>query len=273
MSLGDPADGMHRIFRGIVPDQIFVHPPTSSPGAPSMDASLSELRLAFERHHATLAAMVVEPIMQGAGGFHFYPAAYLVRARELCNEFGVLLIFDEVATGFGRTGKLFAAEHARVSPDIMVLGKGLTGGYFGMSATLASDVVYDSFLGDGDERIFMHGPTFMGHAIAASVARAGIEIFLREDYLSKIAAIESQLREKLLPIDGPGVVHTRVLGAVGVVEVDSPRRYEGLQAFALDRGVWLRPFARTVYTAPPYVIGHDELSRVVTVIRDWFARR
>jgi adenosylmethionine-8-amino-7-oxononanoate aminotransferase len=216
--------------------------------------------------------MVVEPIMQGAGGFRFYSPRYLEEARALCDRYEIPLIFDEVATGFGRTGKLFAAEHARVSPDIMVLGKGLTAGYFGMSATLANDRVYEAFLGDSPELGLMHGPTFLGNATAAAVALKSIEIFVRDDYLAKIAAIEQQLRRDLLPISGRGVVHTRVLGAVGVIEVDSPERHVGLQAFAADRGVWLRPFGKTVYTAPPYVITRDELARVLSTMRQWFSR-
>jgi len=272
MSIGDPVDGMHRLFKGYLPEQVFVRPPVSGGAGPTLDDAVRELRAAFARESSSLAAMVVEPIMQGAGGFRFYSPRYLEEARALCDRYEIPLIFDEVATGFGRTGKLFAAEHARVSPDIMVLGKGLTAGYFGMSATLANDRVYEAFLGDSPELGLMHGPTFMGNATAAAVALKSIEIFVRDDYLAKIAAIEQQLRRDLLPISGRGVVHTRVLGAVGVIEVDSPERHVGLQAFAADRGVWLRPFGKTVYTAPPYVITRDELARVLSTMRQWFSR-
>lgn len=272
MSIGDPVDGMHHLFGGYLPEQVFVRPPLTSPGGLSVADAVQELRQAFERRHTSLAAMVVEPVMQGAGGFRFYDPEYLRQARALCDRYEVPLIFDEVATGFGRTGKLFAAEHAQISPDIMVLGKGLTAGFFGMSATLANDRIYEAFLGDSTDCAFMHGPTFMGHATAAAVALKSIELFTQDNTLGRIGAIEDSLRRDLLPIDGPGVIDTRVLGAVGVVEVDSPERYAGLQAFAADRGVWLRPFGRVVYTAPPYVISQDELAMVISTIRDWFLR-
>jgi adenosylmethionine---8-amino-7-oxononanoate aminotransferase len=273
MSLGDPEEGMHHLFRGYLPEQLFVHPPVGFDDHDSLGRATAELTEAFAQHHQSLAAMVVEPIMQGAGGFNFYPPEYLRVARSLCDQHGVPLVFDEVATGFGRTGKLFAAEHAGISPDILVLGKGLTAGYLGMSATLANDRIYEAFLGDGPGNAFMHGPTFMGHATAAAVALRSIEVFERDEYLKKIARIEAQLQREILPIRGPGVKETRVLGAVGVVEVTCPSVHQGLQAFAADRGVWLRPFDRTVYTAPPYVISEMELSQITSVVRDWFALR
>jgi adenosylmethionine-8-amino-7-oxononanoate aminotransferase len=272
MSIGDPIDGMHSLFRGYLREQVFVRPPYRSAAGPPLGVAVRELRAALEAHRTSLAAMVVEPVMQGAGGFRFYDPDYLREARALCDRYDVPLIFDEVATGFGRTGKLFAAEHAQVSPDIMVIGKGLTAGYFGMSATLANDRIYEAFLGDGSDTAFMHGPTFMGHATAAAVALKSIEVFVRDSYLGKVAAIEERLRRDLLSIEARGITATRVLGAVGVVEVDSPERYAGLQTFAVDRGVWLRPFGRIVYTAPPYVITDDELGRVISTINDWFRR-
>lgn len=272
MSIGDPEEGMHHLFRGYLPRQLFVHPPEGFDNQPSLERASAELSEAFATHHNSLAAMVVEPIMQGAGGFNFYSPEYLRLARSLCDRYAVPLVFDEVATGFGRTGRLFAAEHAGVSPDIFVLGKGLTAGYLGMSATLANDRIYQAFLGDGYGSAFMHGPTFMGNAVAAAVALRSIEIFERDNYLDKIRRIEVQLRRELLPIRGAGVKETRVLGAVGVIEVTSPAAHQGLQAFAAERGVWLRPFDRTVYTAPPYVISECELSQVTAVMRDWFSR-
>jgi adenosylmethionine---8-amino-7-oxononanoate aminotransferase len=272
MSIGDPEEGMHHLFRGYLPQQLFVHPPTGFDDRASLERANSELVEAFAQHHQSLAAMVVEPIMQGAGGFNFYPPEYLRLMRSLCDRYAVPLVFDEVATGFGRTGKLFAAEHAGVSPDILVLGKGLTAGYLGMSATLASDRIYAAFLGDGPGNAFMHGPTFMGHATAAAVALRSIEIFERDNYLDKIRRIEIQLQREILPIQGPGVKETRVLGAVGVIEVTNPAVHHGLQSFAAERGVWLRPFDRTVYTAPAYVISEPELTQITTVMRDWFAQ-
>ncbi len=273
MSIGDPEEGMHHLFRGYLPEQLFVHPPVGFDNQDSLGRAIAELTAAFAQHHLSLAAMVVEPIMQGAGGFNFYPPEYLRVARSLCDQHGVPLVFDEVATGFGRTGKLFAAEHAGISPDILVLGKGLTAGYLGMSATLANDRIYEAFLGDGPSNAFMHGPTFMGHATAAAVALRSIEIFERDDYLKKIARIEAQLQREVLPIRGSGIKETRVLGAVGVIEVTSPSVHLGLQSFAADRGVWLRPFDRTVYTAPPYIISEVELLQITSVLRDWFALR
>jgi adenosylmethionine---8-amino-7-oxononanoate aminotransferase len=277
MSLGDPVEGMHHLFAGYLPKQYFVPPPEGmgdGRGAirRSVDEALSALATALRKHGRKIAALACEPLMQAAGGFNFYPAAYLKEARRLCDEHQVLLICDEVATGFGRTGTLFACEQAGITPDIMVLGKGLSAGYLGLSATLATDRVFAAFLGEDRDKAFMHGPTFMGNALACSVALASIDIFARERYLAKIERIEAILREELLGLRGPKIRETRVLGACGVVEVNHGRDLDGIQEFAAARDVWLRPFDRVVYTMPAYVIDEASLRLICQTMRAWFAR-
>jgi adenosylmethionine-8-amino-7-oxononanoate aminotransferase len=275
MSLGDPEDGMHRLFSGYLPRQIFVRPPEGMADGRgevrfSVERALDELACALRAHAHEVAAFVCEPLLQGAGGFNFYPPAYLAEARRLCDEHSVLLLCDEVATGFGRTGTLFACEQAKITPDILVLAKGLTAGYLGMSATLATSRVFDAFLGDGPERAFMHGPTFMGNALACAVALASIRVFRRDDYPAKIKRIEEVLREELLDVRAPAVRESRVLGACGVIEVHDRAALRGLQDFAAERGVWLRPFDNVVYTMPAYVMHEPDLRRVCCTMREWF---
>jgi adenosylmethionine---8-amino-7-oxononanoate aminotransferase len=275
MSLGDPDDGMHRLFAGYLPKQHFVPPPEGMGHGRGeirrdVDEALSALALALRQHAHELAALACEPLLQGAGGFNFYPPAYLTEARRLCDEHGVLLICDEVATGFGRTGTLFACEQAGITPDIMVLAKGLTAGYLGLSATLATDRVFGAFLGAGLDRAFMHGPTFMGNALACAVAMESIRIFERDGYLDKIRRIEEILREELLGLRADAIRETRVFGACGVIEVHEPKAWQGMQAFAGERGVWLRPFDKVVYTMPAYVIDEASLRLVCQTMRAWF---
>ena len=277
MSLGDPDDGMHRLFAGYLPRQVFVRPPEGMGRGRgdirySVEQAVEELAAALREHAHEVAAFVCEPLVQGAGGFNLYPPAYLTEARRLCDEHGVLLVCDEVATGFGRTGTLFACEHARMTPDILVLAKGLTAGYLGMSATLATSRVFEAFLGDGPERAFMHGPTFMGNALACAVALASIAIFQRENYLDKIRRIEEVLRDELLDLRAPAIRESRVFGACGVIEVHDRKVLRGLQDFAADRGVWLRPFDNVVYTMPAYVMSESDLRQVCQTMREWFAR-
>ena len=277
MSLGDPDDGMHRLFAGYLPRQVFVRPPEGMGRGRgdirySVEQAVEELAAALREHAHEVAAFVCEPLVQGAGGFNFYPPAYLTEARRLCDEHGVLLVCDEVATGFGRTGTLFACEHARMTPDILVLAKGLTAGYLGMSATLATSRVFEAFLGDGPERAFMHGPTFMGNALACAVALASIAIFQRDNYLDKIRRIEEVLRDELLDLRSPAIRESRVFGACGVIEVHDRKVLRGLQAFAADSGVWLRPFDNVVYTMPAYVMSESDLRQVCQTMREWFAR-
>jgi adenosylmethionine-8-amino-7-oxononanoate aminotransferase len=244
------------------------------------DASLGDIRPAVEaledllrNKHAELAAFILEPIVQCAGGFHIYSPLYLKAAKELCDRYGVLLIFDEVATGFGRTGKLFAAEHAGVTPDIMVLGKALTAGYMGHAATLATTEVYNSFLGDDRSNALMHGPTFMANALACSVALKGIQIHQEENYLEKIRHIEAIIRREFDAIQSSSVVHKRIIGAIGALELKDAALLNGFKAFALDQGAWLRPIGNVVYVMPAYIITEAELIKLIGVIRAWLTMR
>ena len=278
MSLGDPEEGMHHLFAGYLPRQHFVSPPEGMGDGRgeirrSVDEALTLLAAALREHGHEIAAFVCEPLMQAAGGFHFYPPAYLAEARKLCDEHSVLLVCDEVATGFGRTGTLFACEQARLTPDIMVLGKGLAAGYLGLSATLATSRVFGAFLGESRDKAFMHGPTFMGNALACRVALASIDIFERDAYLAKIRRIEEILREELLDLRAPAIAETRVLGACGVIEVHDPSAWQGIGDFAAARGVWLRPFDRVVYTMPAYIIDEASLRQICQTMRAWFGRR
>lgn len=274
MSVCDPVEGMHSLFAGLLPQQRFLPAPIGGFDADEV-ATLHNLKLLkamLDEHAHSLAAMIVEPLMQAAGGFNFYSPNYLTQARTLCDEHDVLLIFDEVATGFGRTGTLFAADQTGITPDIMVLGKGLTAGYAGHSAVLATDRVFDAFLGDEEGKSFMHGPTFMGNPMACTIALAGIELFERENRLARIAEIQTILQERILPIAGKDVKDTRVLGATGVVEVHHADALKGLQDFAASRGVWLRPFLTYAYTMPPYVISDGQLYRICDVLEAWFQK-
>jgi len=277
MSLGDPDDGMHRLFAGYLPRQHFISPPEGMGSGRgeirrTVEEALASLQGALREHGHSLAAFVCEPLMQGAGGFNFYPPSFLTEARRLCDQHEVLLICDEVATGFGRTGTLFACQQASITPDIMVLAKGLTAGYLGMSATLATARVFHAFLGDDHGKAFMHGPTFMGNALACAVALASIDLFEREDYLGKIRRIEEILREELLDLRAHAIRETRVFGACGVIEVHDASAWQGLSSFAAEHGVWLRPFDKVVYTMPAYMIDEISLRQICRTMRAWFTR-
>lgn len=277
MSLADPEDGLHKRFAGYLPRQIFVAPPEGMGEGRgeirrSLDEAVASLEAVLSAHGEQVAAFVCEPIMQAAGGFNFYPPAYLREARRLCDVHGVLMICDEVATGFGRTGSLFGCEQAGITPDILVLGKGLSAGYLGLSATLATAKIFRAFLGPDERNAFMHGPTFMANALACAVALESIALFQREAYLDKIRRIEDILRDELLGLRAPSIRETRILGACGVIEVHDAEAWRGLQAFAAERGVWLRPFDRVVYTMPAYVMDEASLRKVCAVMRAWFHR-
>ena len=274
MSVCDPVEGMHHLFQGVLAQQFFVEAPVGGFDATEQTVveHLAELERLLTSHADNIAAVIIEPLMQAAGGYNFYSPLYLKQLRQLCNDYQVLLIIDEVATGFGRTGTLFATEQAGICPDIMVLAKGLTAGYIGHSATLASTDIFNAFYDDNPDRAFMHGPTFMGNPLACAVALKGIEIFQREDYLSRIKRIEQQCKDVLLPLEHPDIVDTRVLGATGVIEVTNPKSLIGFQSFAVERGVWLRPFERYLYTMPPYVISDTELDQVLACMVAWFDR-
>lgn len=237
-----------------------VHIPTTIPA----------LEEAFEKYHDRLNCFIVEPLLQGAGGMQMYDISFLQRARELCTQYDVLLIFDEVATGFGRTGHRFVADV--VLPDILVLGKALTGGYIGHAATVANHKVYDAFYSDDDRKALMHGPTFMGNALACAAALKGIEIFEREGYMSKIARIEAISKREMLGFADPRIKEVRVMGGCTCVEVYNEADLEGFQQFAYERGVFSRPFLKYMYSMVPYVIQEDELVRIFDVMKEWFRR-
>lgn len=274
MSVCDPAEGMHSLFSGLLPKHYFAPAPEASfnANAEAVAQDIAALRQLFKQHHHEIAGFLVEPLLQAAGGLNMYSPIYLQEARKLCDEFEILLVFDEVATGFGRTGKLFAANHANVCPDIMVLSKGLTGGYIGHAATIANNKVFEGFWSDDKQKAFMHGPTFMGNPIACAVALKSIEIFERENYLGKIANLNLILQNELLSFRHEAVKETRVLGATAVIEVHSADSLQGVQQFAVERGVWLRPFGRFLYTMPPYIITDDELIKITQVMKAWFSR-
>ncbi|MFQ3788261.1 adenosylmethionine--8-amino-7-oxononanoate transaminase [Halomonas sp. A29] len=277
MAVCDPEEGMHSLFSGYLPNHHFAPAPTApydaAPEAVAQD--LAALRAVLEPHHHEIAALLMEPLLQAAGGLNMTSPLYLKGARELCDEFDVLLVFDEVATGFGRTGKLFAADHAAITPDIMVLSKGLTGGYLGHAATLATDRVHDAFIGDTPLHAFMHGPTFMGNPLACRVALESLAVFEEENYLEKIAILNRVLREELLADPAlrrhPRVRDVRVLGATAVIEADDAADLEGAAAFARARGVWLRPFGRWLYTMPAYITSTEDMRSITRTMKAWFA--
>jgi adenosylmethionine-8-amino-7-oxononanoate aminotransferase len=263
MSVCDPDGGMHALWRDVLPRQVFAGPP---PAAFEHDyvAELAEL---VERHAHELAAVIVEPVVQGAGGMRFHDPRYLHVLRELCLTNDVLLVFDEIATGFGRTGTFFAAEHAGVAPDVMCVGKALTGGYLSMAAALCTPAVARG-ISDGEARALMHGPTFMGNPLAAAVSLASVRLLLERGWRAEVQAIEAALQDGLAPArDLPGVADVRVQGAIGVVQLDHPVDVTAATTAAVERGVWLRPFRDLVYTMPPYVCGPDDLAMIVEGVR------
>jgi adenosylmethionine-8-amino-7-oxononanoate aminotransferase len=263
MSVCDPVTGMHRLFKDYVAQQLFVDRPRPAFDAPVLPADLDEVRALLKTRASEIAALVVEPIVQGAGGMWFYAPDYLRQLVDLCREHGVLVLFDEIATGFGRTGRLFAWELAGVVPDIMCVGKALTGGYLTLGATLCTQEVADGVCAPPGNAL-MHGPTFMANPLACSVALASVRLLLDGPWQSRVQSIEAALREQLAPCrELPGVVDVRVLGAIGVVELRDPVDLAAMQPRLVDEGAWVRPFGRLVYTMPPYVVEPDEL-RVVT---------
>ncbi len=267
MAVCDPENGMHHKFSGVLSQHFFADAPRSPFDGPMDAQDMAGLASILETHHNTIAALILEPVVQGAGGMRFYSPEYLNRARALCDQHQVLLIFDEIATGFGRTGKLFATHHTDIEPDILCLGKALTGGYMTLAATLATDKVAAGLAADG-QGVLMHGPTFMGNPVACAAANASIERLLSSPWQDRVHRIEALLRKGLLPCRSyDQVKDVRVLGAIGVVELHRPVQMEVVQRRFVEEGVWIRPFGRLVYLMPPFVIDEPSLEKLTSAVQ------
>lgn len=269
MSVCDPATGMHSLYTGVLPEYIFTRRPRCKFYEEWQEDSFDEMAKLVEIYHETLCGIILEPVVQGAGGIYFYHPEYLKKVRQLCDQFELLFIADEIATGFGRTGKFFACDHAEVVPDIMCLGKALTGGYMTMGAVAASEAVGE-VISEGDPGVFMHGPTFMGNPLSCSVASASLALLIKNDWFSQVKSIELFLKNGLAPCaDLNSVADVRVLGAIGAVELKEPLdrdKMAQIQKDFVDRGVWLRPFGKLIYLMPPFIISESELKKLTDAI-------
>lgn len=266
MSVCDPIAGMHYMFANVLAKQLFAEAPTVTEDADWCESQIASFRSRIKTHQHELAAVILEPIVQGAGGMRFYAPEFLRQVRKLCDEYDVLLILDEIATGFGRTGTMFASEQAAIEPDIMCIGKALTGGYMTLAATLCSEKVCDGIHADGSG-VLMHGPTFMANPLACAVALASIKLLLDSPWQERVRLIEAQLKRELAPCCNlPAVADVRVKGAIGVVEMKEPINQALVQQMLIDRGVWLRPFGKLLYTMPPYVISSEALRSVTSAM-------
>lgn len=276
MSVCDPVTGMHHLFSDALPKHLFLEAPARGFHERCTGEDLAPLTELIESNADSVAAVILEPVVQGAGGMRFYSPDYLVALRRLCDQHGILLIFDEIATGFGRTGKMFALEHAQVTPDILCLGKALTGGYLSLAATLCTEAVAQG-ISAGEAGAFMHGPTFMGNPLACSAANASLELLKDSNWASTISSIEALLERGLSPArDLDGVADVRCLGAIGVIELEHAVDMSSIQPLFADAGVWVRPFGRLVYTMPPYVMEAadlDTLTRaMVSVVKTYLGK-
>jgi adenosylmethionine---8-amino-7-oxononanoate aminotransferase len=268
MSVCDPDTGMHHLFGDVLPKHFFVPAPTCAFDEPCPDQELTEISDLLANHHAEIAAVIVEPVVQGAGGMRFYSPQYLVKLRALCDAFDVLLIFDEIATGFGRTGKLFALEHAGVEPDILCLGKALTGGYMTLAATLCNQRISAGISG-GEAGAFMHGPTFMANPLACATAIASIELLLSQPWQRNVRRLHDELAAGLAPArELAGVADVRTLGAIGVIELHEEVDMKRVQPMFVERGVWVRPFGKLVYAMPPFVMSSGDVATLTSAMVD-----
>jgi len=272
MAVCDPVNGMHHMFEQVLSKHIFVEAPQCKFAEACSEEHIAELKQTLESHHQNIAALILEPVVQGAGGMRIYSPDYLRKARALCDEFNVLLIHDEVATGFGRTGKMFACEHADISPDIMCVGKALTGGYMSLAATLCTDKVAKGIC-EGEAGVFMHGPTFMANPLACAVACKSIDLLLEKDWKSQVKQLEVNLLKGLAPAkELDAVSDVRVLGGIGVIELKEPVNMVEIQPKFVEAGIWVRPFGKLVYVLPPFVISDEDVAfltgAMINVIRE-----